>query len=58
MRARAMSSDDPTAMESEADFLLRLQRIAEDWRFSDEFIGKIVRTRWPRIYDFSKEGAE
>jgi hypothetical protein len=58
MRLMAMSKDVPTAKESEADFLLRLRRIAEDWRCSDEFIGKVVRTRWPRIYDFSKEGAE
>jgi hypothetical protein len=58
MAGVTMSSDGQTAKESEADFLVRLQAVAEDWRCSDELIGKVVRTRWPRIYDFSKEGAE
>jgi hypothetical protein len=36
--------------ETEAEFLARLERIGKDWRYSDEFIGIIVRNRFPRDY--------
>ena len=38
------------AAESPVDFIARLQRIAEDWRYSDEFIGVVVHARWPRVH--------
>jgi hypothetical protein len=36
------------ADETDAEFLARLERIGRDWRYSDEFIGLIVRNRFPR----------
>ena len=39
------------ATESDEEFLARLRRLGEDWRYSDEFIGLIVRVRFPRDYD-------
>lgn len=42
--------------ESNAAFLKKLERIARDWRYSDEFIGLVVRDRWPRSYDDLKAG--
>jgi hypothetical protein len=41
---------DQSAATTEAEFLAKLQRLAEDYRYSDEFIGLIVRNRWPRVY--------
>lgn len=41
--------DESGETETDEAFLLRLQRLGEDWRFSDEFIvGLVVRARYPR----------
>lgn len=32
-------------------FLSQLRRLGEDWRYSDEYIGLIVRTWFPRDYN-------
>jgi hypothetical protein len=42
MTARPLTSD--------AEFLAQLERLGRDWRYSDEFIGNIVRSRFPRDY--------
>ena len=39
------------ACKTDEEFLARLRELAENWRYSDEFIGLIVRQRWPRNYD-------
>lgn len=41
----------PKLAESDDAFLDRLRALGEDWRFSDEFIGLVVRRRFPRNYD-------
>lgn len=41
----------PTLTESDNEFLDRLQSLGEDWRYSDEFIGLVVRRRFPRNYE-------
>lgn len=37
--------------QSDAEFLAQLERLGRDWRYSDEFIGIVVRNRFPRDYD-------
>lgn len=37
--------------ESDEAFLAQLRTLGENWRYSDEFIGLIVRRRFPRKYD-------
>lgn len=37
---------------TDAEFLARLVELARDWRYSDEFLGLVVRARYPRDYDF------
>ena len=61
----SMSTAQPTsqqvstaAAESDEAFLDRLRRLGEDWRYSDEFIGLIVRNRFPRNYDDLVDGDE
>lgn len=46
------SSPATGSVETESDeaFLHRLRQIGENWRYSDEFIGLIVRCRFPRSY--------
>jgi hypothetical protein len=39
--------DDP-ATETDQDFLARLERLGRDYRYSDEFLGIVVRRRFPR----------
>ena len=44
----------PLDNEREEDigvFVERLRELAEDWRYSDELIGLVVRRRWPQRYD-------
>lgn len=36
--------------KSDAEFLTQLERLGRNWRYSDEFIGIIVRNRYPRDY--------
>jgi len=36
-------------------FTADLRVLAEDWRWSDEYIGLWVRSRWPRVYDFGRD---
>ena len=48
---------DAAAANDEA-FLDRLRRLGEDWRYSDEFIGLIVRNRFPRNDDDLADGDE
>lgn len=38
-------------------FLSRLREIATNWRYSDEFIGLYVRSRWPADYSHQERGA-
>ncbi len=38
------------ATEDLVDFIDRISRLSEDWRYSHEFIGLLVRERWPRVY--------
>lgn len=49
----AASSVEGSPVETEGDeaFLGRLRQLGENWRYSDEFIGLIVRRRFPRNYD-------
>lgn len=35
---------------TEAEFLAQLERLGNDWRYSDEYIGIVVRARFPRDY--------
>jgi hypothetical protein len=48
--AAGAPTTEPTsaATESDADFIARLERLGRDWRYSDEFIGLVVRNRFPR----------
>lgn len=45
-----ISPPDLPWSRSPEDFLKRLEELAKDWRYSDEFIGIVVRARWPRDY--------
>lgn len=50
--------EKPTAAtESDADFLARLEAVGRDYRFSDEFIGMVVRGRFPCQYPDARGGA-
>lgn len=52
MSADAARGDEPAAADQpEAEFLAGLQSVAENWRYSDEFIGIMVRNHWPRRYN-------
>ncbi len=40
---------------TEEEFLAKLKELGEDWRWSDDFIGLVVRMRYPKQYDFKGE---
>jgi hypothetical protein len=40
------------AADTDEEFLARIKRMGENWRLSDEFIGIVVRARYPRNYDY------
>lgn len=37
--------------QSIEEFFAKLEKAAKDWRYSDEFLGILVRAKWPREYD-------
>ena len=58
-REESSLGTDSAAPDSDVDiatgddferFLSRLREIATNWRYSDEFIGLYVRSRWPADY--------
>lgn len=38
-------------IQTSQKFLANLEKAAKDWRYSDEFLGILVRAKWPREYD-------
>lgn len=41
----------PPAEQTIEQFLAELERVATDWRYSTEFVGILVRSRWPANYE-------
>ena len=44
--------------ESDEQFIARLGRIGRDYRYSDEFIGLVVRRRFPREWPWPGKDTE
>lgn len=45
------STLDPSHLTDDATFCERLKELGNDWRYSNEFIGIVVRSRYPRVYE-------
>jgi hypothetical protein len=48
---RSSASTTPPVREADEAFLERLRLLGENWRYSDEFIGIVVRARFPERYE-------